>query len=131
MFETLRRAVLFGLGAADMAADKIRQSVDELVARGEMSADEGRKLYDEMTSRVEEQGRSLNDRVKSQVRTMLREMGVADRAQIAMLESRIEALERRLGVYSSEMEGGKREIEDLKDRVKECASMPSVETTEG
>lgn len=104
MFDALRRAMLFGLGAADMAADKIRQAVDDMVARGEMSADEGRSFYEEVTSRLEEQGRGLNERIRGQMRSMLKEMGVADRSQIAMLESRVETLERRLNTYSNELE---------------------------
>lgn len=96
MFETLRKVMFFGLGAAVMSRDKIKVFIDDMVARGDVTAEEGRKLYDEFTSRIEEEGRSVNDRVKSQVQSIMREMGVADRTQIAMLESRLASLERRM-----------------------------------
>ncbi|MHB1000204.1 MAG: phasin family protein [Armatimonadota bacterium] len=101
MFETLRKVMLFGLGAAAMSRDKMQQAIDDLVARGEVTIDEGKKLYDELSSRVEEQGRTANEQIKSQIRDTLKDMGVADRTQIAMLESRIEALEMRVRELSA------------------------------
>ncbi len=96
MFESLRKMMLIGLGAADMAADKLKQTVDDFVERGEISMEEGRKLYSELLSRADEQRKTANERIKNQVRDILRELGVADRTQIAMLESRIDALERKI-----------------------------------
>lgn len=96
MFESLRKMMLIGVGAADMATDKLRQMVDDFVERGEISMEEGRKLYNELMSRADEQRRTANERIKSQVRDILKELGVADRTQIAMLESRIDSLERKI-----------------------------------
>ena len=96
MFETLRRLMYFGLGAAAMSADKFKQFVDELVSRGDVTAEEGKKLYEEYTSRLEDEGKSVNEKLRSQVQSMMREMGLADRGQIAMLETRVAALERKI-----------------------------------
>ena len=96
MFESLRKMMLVGLGAADVAADKLRQMVDEFVERGEISMEEGRKLYNELVSRADEQRKSANERIKNQIRDSLKELGVADRTQVAMLESRIDSLERKI-----------------------------------
>ena len=96
MFEQLRKMMLIGVGAADMAADKLRQMVDDFVERGEISMEEGKNLYSELISRADEQRKSANERIKNQIRNTLKELGVADRTQIAMLESRIDALERKI-----------------------------------
>ncbi|MHB1189923.1 MAG: phasin family protein, partial [Armatimonadota bacterium] len=72
----------------------------DLVSKGDISAEEGRKLYEDLTARAEEQGRALNERIRMQIREMLADVGVPDRAQIAMLESRIENLERRVAELS-------------------------------
>lgn len=96
MFESLRKMMLIGVGAADMAADKLRQMVDDFVERGEISMEEGRKLYNELLSRADEQRQTANERIKTQVRETLKDLGVADRTQIAMLESRIDSLERKI-----------------------------------
>lgn len=96
MFESLRKMMLIGVGAADMAADKLKQTVDDFVERGEISMEEGRKLYNELLSRADEQRESANTKIKNQIRDVLREVGVADRTQIAMLESRLDSLERKI-----------------------------------
>lgn len=96
MFESMRKAVLIGMGAAAMSWDKMKEMVDDLVEKGDLSAEEGKRLFNDMTARAEEQGQTLNERVRSQIRQMLTDMGVADRTQIAMMESRIASLERRI-----------------------------------
>jgi polyhydroxyalkanoate synthesis regulator phasin len=101
MFETVKKMLYFGLGAAALSADKVRQLIDDLVSKGEMTAEEGKKLYEEMTCRAEEERRNLNERIRTQIRDMLKEVGVADRAQIALLESRVETLERKVDELSS------------------------------
>lgn len=96
MFESLRKLMYIGLGAAVMSRDKVKQAIDEMVSRGEVSAEEGRKLYDEMISRAEEETRNLNDRIRGQVRQYLTEAGIADRNQIEVLARRVDALEYRI-----------------------------------
>lgn len=96
MFDTIRKMMYFGLGAAAMSTDRMRQFVDDLVSRGDVTAEEGKKLYDEFTSRMEEEGHSVNDRIRAQVQSVMKDMGMVDRTQFAMMEARIAALERRL-----------------------------------
>lgn len=102
MFESIRKAMYFGLGAAAMSWDKIRQGVDELVEKGDITAEEGRKLYEDLTTNAEEQGRAFDERVRSQVRQMLADMGVATRSEVAALQTRIDILERRISDLSLE-----------------------------
>ncbi len=109
ILDQIKKATFFGMGVAAISYDKLRQSIDDMVNRGEMTTDEGRKTYEEITSRAEEEGRSMNERIRNQVRDILKDMGLADRAQIAMLESRIEALERRIIDLSTEQSKQKSE----------------------
>lgn len=104
MLESLRKLMYIGLGAAAMSRDKVKQAIDEMVSRGEVSSEEGHKLYDEIMNRAEEEARSLNDRIKSQVRQYLTDAGVADRSQIEALASRIDELERRIDQVLADMD---------------------------
>lgn len=96
MFESLRKAMLIGLGAAAMSRDKLRQAIDDLVARGEVTTEEGRKLYDELAARAEEERSNWSERITKQLRDMLRNLGLAEASQISALEAKIDALEQRL-----------------------------------
>lgn len=101
MLETLRKLMYVGLGAAMMSRDKLQQAIDDMVSQGEVSADEGRKLYEDFMDRAEEETRNLNDRIKSQIRQHLTEVGVADRAQIEALARRIDVLEHRIDLMQA------------------------------
>ncbi len=104
MFETLRKLMYIGLGAAMMSRDKVQQAIDDMVNQGEVSADEGRKLYEDIINRAEEETRGMNDRIKSQIRQYLTEVGVADRSQIEALGRRIDALETRIDQLRATMD---------------------------
>ncbi len=106
MFESLRKLMYIGLGAASMSRDKVQQTIDEMVNRGEVTADEGKSLYNDWVSRAEEEGRNLNDRIRNQVRQYLGDVGVADRNQIEVLAGRIEALEYRVDQLSAAIDAG-------------------------
>ena len=101
MLETVRKVMLIGLGAAVMSRDKIQQVMNDLVARGDVTKEEGKKLLDEFTSRAEEAGKNLNERIRTQIRRTLKDLGIADRNRIAALEARIAELERRLDEVTS------------------------------
>jgi polyhydroxyalkanoate synthesis regulator phasin len=97
--------MLVSVGAAAISWDKIKETVDELVSKGDISADEGKKLYNELTARAEEQGRSMDERMRAEIRQVLTNLGVADRTQIAVLESRIEAIESRMNALEGKCAG--------------------------
>ena len=96
MFEMIRKVMFIGMGAAAMSWDKIRETLDDLVAKGDLTADEGKKLYTELTQRAEEQGRDASQRMNTQLRQMLADLGVASGDRISVLERRIEELEQQI-----------------------------------
>lgn len=96
MFEMIRKVMFIGMGAAAMSWDKMRETLDDLVSRGDLTAEEGQKLYSEMTQKAEEQGREASQRINTQVRKTLADLGVANGDRIANLERRIEVLEQRI-----------------------------------
>ena len=110
MFETIRKAMLIGLGAADMAAERVQQMVDDLVQRGEVTSDQGKELYRDIMSRMEERGRMENERMRTRMRDTMREMGIPDRTQMETLEARIDSMERKIDRLLSRMPADEEEV---------------------
>ncbi|MCL6520271.1 MAG: phasin family protein [Armatimonadetes bacterium] len=104
MFETLRRFMFIGLGVAALSKEKTKQLIDEFVERGELTSEEGKKLFEEWISKAEEQGKNLNEKIRNQIRQMLRELDIADRRQIGTLEKKIDELEKRLEELASKLQ---------------------------
>jgi len=88
--------VAFGLGLAALSADKLKEFVDQAVARGEMTKDEAKTMLDDVSTRAEEEKQTVRNWIIEQANKALREAGAADATRVAQLEARISALERRL-----------------------------------
>jgi polyhydroxyalkanoate synthesis regulator phasin len=101
--------MLIGLGAADMAAEKVRKMIDDFVEHGDISVEQGRELYGDVVCQMEQRGRAHSEEMRGQLRDMLREAGIPDRAQIGILEARIDQMEGKLDqllARLSDREGG-------------------------
>lgn len=96
MWEIVKKSLAFGLGAAVLTADKIREFADEAVERGEMSADEARKFFDDVMKRGDEEKRNVQSWVKDQANKVIRDAGCAESSRVEDLERRIQELESRI-----------------------------------
>ncbi|MGQ9591449.1 MAG: phasin family protein [Planctomycetota bacterium] len=105
MIDTLRNSILVGLGAVAFGQEKLRAALDELVERGELTAEQGRKLLEEFVRRGREESRTLLAGLAAEISRLPERMPVVLRREYARLESRVEELERRLGVAPSEGAG--------------------------
>ena len=96
MWEIVRKSLAFGLGAAALTTDKIKEFADEAVERGEMSSDEAKKFIDDVAKRGDEQKKNVQKWTKEQVNKMLRQAGCVEASRVEELEKRVQALEAKL-----------------------------------
>ncbi|MDO8683823.1 MAG: phasin family protein [Armatimonadota bacterium] len=95
MKELLDKTVAFGMGLVAITTDKVKELVDQAVARGEMSREEAKSMVEDISTRAEEERRSVRNWIYEQVNKALHEAGAADAQRVSQLEGRISALERR------------------------------------
>ena len=88
-----------------LTGDKLRQFIDQAVARGEISTEEGRSLWNKLSERIEEEKRNLESRINEQVRNSLQGAGLATKSDFELLRARIDALESRLARLESQSGG--------------------------
>lgn len=67
MFDILRKALLAGIGAQE----RVKDFVDELIKKGELSESEGAKLVKEWTERAEKSTDTLVKTVSETVKTTI------------------------------------------------------------
>lgn len=96
MWDFARKSLAFGIGAALLTTEKLRQLADEAVARGEMTSDEAKNFVDDVTKRGEEEKRNLQSWMREQMSKMMHEAGVVEKSEFEAIERRIEAVERRV-----------------------------------
>ncbi len=93
MSETLRKLGLIGIGVLAITEEKIRQTVDELIEKGEMNREEGKSLVHELLTEKKKQMQELGDRISEDVQNAVDRSKIATKDDVARLEERIAGLE--------------------------------------
>ncbi|MEN6521226.1 MAG: hypothetical protein ABFD46_08775 [Armatimonadota bacterium] len=96
MWETVKKSLAFGLGAAVLTADKVREFADEAVNRGEMSSDEAKGFIDDVIKRGDEEKRNVQNWMREQANKIMKDAGCADASRVEALERRVRELEAQM-----------------------------------
>ena len=94
MSETLRKLGLIGIGVLAITEEKIRQTVDELIEKGEMNREEGKSLVQELLTEKKKQMQELGDTISNSVQNSIDRSKIATKDDIARLEDKIAELEK-------------------------------------
>lgn len=93
MNPTLRRVLAAGLGTLAVTERALRELVDDLVKKGDITRSEGEKLLDEAAGRWAKRRAGLEKNLDSAVEKALDRFGLARKADVAALEHRLARVE--------------------------------------
>lgn len=96
MLESLKKLMLSGLGAALISKEKAQALIDEMVAKGEVTLEEGKKLHNDITDKVDEHKEIAESKIDAQIQKSLDRLGVPNKERFEMLENRVKALEDKI-----------------------------------
>lgn len=94
MSDTVRKMGLFGIGVISLTQEKIEEFSQEMIKKGEISKEEGKKFVKEVLSEKEKQMKDFEDKVNERVKETLQKSGVVMKSDISALERKIEKLEK-------------------------------------
>ncbi len=94
MFEFIKKAIFIGAGLASMTADKIEETVNEIVKKGDLTEKQGRELIQELKERSTKVRRELVEKIEKIVNDTLQKLNIPTRKEIEELRERIERLEK-------------------------------------
>ncbi|HER63469.1 MAG TPA: hypothetical protein ENO11_05795 [Desulfobacteraceae bacterium] len=92
MQEIIKNLFYLGAGAAFATKEKIEELKNELVEKGKMTQDEGKKFVDELTKKSEDIKKEIDDKINRTVTERLEKMNVATGDDIADLRAQIQEL---------------------------------------
>ena len=95
MKDLLKKGLALGLGLAVISKEQIEKFVDEMVNKGEVSANESKELVENLVKRGQEEQQELNKKIKEQLQGLMTELGVVTKADFSQLEERLSKLENR------------------------------------
>jgi polyhydroxyalkanoate synthesis regulator phasin len=97
MIDTIKKAILAGLGAAVVTKDKVQEALDDFVKQGKISATEAKA----MAEKIADEGRREFEEASTKFGDMFRDIAARIDgkylSRIEALEARVRALEARQG----------------------------------
>ena len=96
MSDMFKKMGLFGIGVISLTQEKIEEFSQEMIKKGELSREEGKKFVKEVLSEREKQMKDLEDKINDRVKETLGKSGVVMKSDVAALEKKIEKLEKTI-----------------------------------
>ncbi len=96
MIESLRKVGLLGIGVLSITEEKIKQVVDELVEKGEVSKEEGKTLVHELMAEKTKQMQEFEGKISGDVQNAIERSKVASKDDLLRLEDKITELEKTI-----------------------------------
>src|SRR4030067_3602593 len=96
MSEMIRKMGLFSVGVISLTQEKAEEFTQEMIKKGEISREEGKKFVREVLSEKEKQVKDLEDKINENVEKVIKKSGVVMKSDIDALEKKIEKLEKTI-----------------------------------
>lgn len=82
------------MGLATVTREKIEQTIDELIKKGEMSEKEGKEAIDELVEKSKEMKKDLTDKVENMVSDTLKKLNIPSRDEFQELKDKVERMDK-------------------------------------
>lgn len=96
MSDTLKKMGLFGIGVVTLTQEKIEEFSQEMIKKGELTREEGKKFVKQVLSEQEKEMKGLEEKINERVKETLEKSGFVMRSDIVSLEKKIEKLEKTI-----------------------------------
>lgn len=100
MSDMFRKMGLFGIGVISLTQEKVEEFSQEMIKKGELSREEGKKFVQELISEREKQIQELEDKINERVKETIEKSGMVMKSDIIALEKKIEKLEKTIHAMS-------------------------------
>lgn len=91
--EIFRKMALFGIGAIAISQEKIEEFTQEMIKKGEMNREEGKKFVMEVLSEKDRQLKDVEEKINKKVKEVIENSGVAMKKDTEDLSKRMEKIE--------------------------------------
>ena len=99
MSEIFRKIGLFGIGVVAISQEKLEEFSQEMIKKGEINREEGKKFVMEVLSEKDRQIKELGDKINQKVKEAVESTGAATTKDIDGIKKRLDVIERRLDIF--------------------------------
>lgn len=94
MSEMIKKMGLFSIGVISLTQEKIDEFSQEMIKKGDMTREEGKKFVRDVLSEKEKQLKDLENKINEVVKANIEKSGIVMKSDISALEKKIEKLEK-------------------------------------
>ncbi len=96
MIDSIKKALLTGVGLAAMSKEKIEEWAKNFAQEAKLAEGEGKKFVEDILKQTEEARKNAEEQVSNFTRKALDKLGLHTRAEYDELKKRVEDLEKKL-----------------------------------
>ena len=96
MIDLIKKTMMAGIGLALKTRDEVEDLVKDLVKKGSMNEQEGKKFLDELLSRYDEAKVKMEERVEKMVKDFLKKADVVTGDELKALKKEIRELKKAI-----------------------------------
>ena len=111
--EVIEKTLLLALGAAALTKERVQAVVEEFVRRGQLSAEEGKELVEQLGARGRDEAKATLKRLDVSLQGTYRDMGLATHRELEDLDFRVRQIEHRLSLAERQLDAASGIPQDL------------------
>jgi polyhydroxyalkanoate synthesis regulator phasin len=85
----IRKAILFGLGAASMTKDKIQEFINQMVKENNITVEEGREIFNETIKKANKYSYERGIELQKTIAKAVKDLGLATKKDLKDLENKV------------------------------------------
>ncbi len=96
MLDFMKKYMMLGVGLAVKTKEEVEKLAKDMINQGKMSETEGRKFMDDLFKRYDESKKVLEEKVDKLVQSSMKKSGLARQSEVEDLKKEVEALKEKL-----------------------------------
>jgi len=106
MDDLFKKFLYTSVGLASLTAEKLQEAVDDLVGRGKLSENEGKKILDDFFSNTDAKKEEFEAKLREAAESTMERFSLPSKEDITALQKRIGDLEKQIELMRSEQNAG-------------------------
>jgi polyhydroxyalkanoate synthesis regulator phasin len=104
MDKIVRKALYTAVGIVAGTTERLQNAIDELVSKGKISAEDGKKVVDDVVKTTDHKRDEYENKFRNLIDNVLSKLNLPQSDAHEKLEKRIKSLEVKLGLLAKELE---------------------------
>lgn len=106
MDDLFKKFLYTGVGLASLTAEKLQETIDDLVGRGKLSQNEGKKILDDFFSNTDAKKEEFEAKLREAAESAMERFSMPTKEDVTALNQRIAELEKQIELMRQDQDAG-------------------------